>query len=73
MKTYTYTIVVYIYTYGTAGKGESVVSLSGEVQATRWSFACVRAWEAINADCERIERQYGGRVAVGALDMRVVE
>jgi hypothetical protein len=69
MNTYTYNIVAYIY----APDGNREVILSGEVQATRWSFACIKAWNAINADCERIELEHAGaEVAVGKLDMRVV-
>jgi hypothetical protein len=68
MNTYTYNIVAYVYHQD----GNREVILSGEVQASRWSFACVRAWEAINVECERIEQQCGGKVAVGTLDMRVV-
>lgn len=69
MNTYTYNIVAYLY----HPDSNREVILSGEVQSTRWSFACVKAWEAINAECERIEREQGGHVAVGTLDMRVVE
>jgi hypothetical protein len=68
MQTYAYNIVVYIY----HPDGNREVILSGEVQSTRYSFACIRAWEAINAECDRIERECGGKVAAGALDMRVV-
>jgi hypothetical protein len=68
MNTYTYNIVAYIY----HPAGDREVILSGEVQATRYSFACIRAWEAINAECDRIERDTGAKVAAGALDMRVV-
>jgi hypothetical protein len=68
MNTYTYNIVAYIY----APDGNREVVLSGEVQATRYSFACIKAWEAINAECDRIERECGGKVAAGTLDMRMV-
>jgi hypothetical protein len=68
MQTYAYNIVAYIY----HPAGDREVILSGEVQATRYSFACIKAWNAINADCERIEREYGAKVAVGTLDLRVV-
>lgn len=68
MNTYTYNIVAYVYHQD----GNREVILSGEVQASRYSFACIRAWEAINADCDRIERDTGAKVAAGALDVRVV-
>jgi hypothetical protein len=69
MNTYTYTYNIVAYVYHQDGNRE--VILSGEVQASRWSFACVRAWEAINVECERIEHDSGGKVAVGTLDMRI--
>ncbi len=43
--------------------GESV----GEVEAERYSHACIKSWPLIEQDCNRVKQDTGGRTLVGDL------
>lgn len=64
MTTYSFEIAVFTLVEGVAQTGGIV---SGEVEADRYSSACVNAWPLINNECKRIAEETGCRTAVGNL------
>ena len=68
MGTYTYSIDIYIRQR--QGKPASLHSTAtGQVEAERYSHACVKSWDPIHAECERVRQETGGMTGVG--DLRV--
>ena len=64
MTTYAFEIAVFTLVEGVA---QPVGTVSGEVEADRYSSACVKAWPLINEECVRIREETGCRTAVGNL------
>ena len=64
MATYTFEIRVSTLDNGLA---TPVGTLTGEVEAERYSTACVKSWPLINQECARLQAETGCQTAVGQL------
>lgn len=64
MATYTFEIRVSILENGMT---TPVETLTGEVEAERYSTACVKSWPLINEECARIQAETCCQTAVGHL------
>lgn len=68
MFTYAYSIAVYL---GSDTRNPHT-TLSGQVEAERYSHACGKAWPLIHAECERIQSETGQSTGVGSLSVRML-
>jgi hypothetical protein len=59
---YSYTIDIYLLDESQA---RPHTTLSGTVEAERYSTACQQAWQRIHAECETIRRETGKQTAAG--------
>lgn len=59
---YNYTIDIYILH---ACYPRPYRTLSGTVEAERYSTACQQAWQRINAECEEMRQETGQQTAAG--------
>jgi hypothetical protein len=67
MATYRFEIDVF-----TIGKDGAIPAgtLPGEVEAERYSSACVRSWSRIHEACRRIRQEFGCNTAVSEVHIR---